>query len=137
MGDEMTNVKELYRYQESKMWETSVLLRRFPVIKETPCGYWIISVQKRRWVSKCGISAWAKPTPAAALESFKARKMRQIAILEKQLQHARDVYNIAVYDEGMGRGGHSACYEGSDLLALERRRREDRVFDRQGQGDAV
>jgi hypothetical protein len=121
----MTDVTELYRYEESRVWETSVMLRRYKVVKETPQGYWIIAdfySHEQRWVSKNGRSAWAKTTPEAALESFKARKARQIAILEKQLQRAKDAHNIALCDEEMAVGKSSKNYSGMDLWNLEQKR---------------
>ena len=78
---------ELYRYN------VDVRLQRYPIIKETPYGWWIrVSYwqpDNKKWVSKTARGAWAKDTPEKALESYIARKCRQIAILEEQLDNAR------------------------------------------------
>lgn len=114
----------LYRYNEqtSIFGETYIRLDWYDVVKETPQGYWIEVAGRRRWMSKTSRSAWAKPTPAEALQSFQARKRRQIAILEAQLHRAKDARNIALYDENMAAGKDSGTYTERGLRMLELRR---------------
>ena len=79
---------KLYRYD----WD--LILRRFKVIKETPCGYWVEvdmfeRPSGRRWTSKHSVSRFAYPSKEEALDNFIARKRRQIKILEGNLEDAR------------------------------------------------
>jgi len=74
----------------------------FYLVKETPKGYWISSYRNYdknvhltflgdypRWVSKTSRKRYAYPTREEALEGFKARKRRQIAILKNRLEQAQ------------------------------------------------
>lgn len=95
-----------YRLHEV-LWETGikVLLERFEVVKETPCGYWVSSqynpswlnfeeLRKRKflkWVSKTGTKRYCYPTMELALASFKRRKQVQANKLRYQLQQVEDV----------------------------------------------
>lgn len=66
--------------------------RKFKVVKETPCGYWIDLFEffdDKKWVSKTGKKRYAYPTEEEAMTSFKARKKRQIQILSDKLSRAR------------------------------------------------
>jgi hypothetical protein len=65
--------------------------RKFEVIKETPCGYWIRlyeSFDDKKWVSKVAKKRFAYPSRSEALTNFKARKRRQMEILQAQLNQA-------------------------------------------------
>ena len=117
----------LYRYNEQTTSDkTYIRLDKYKVVRETPKGYWIETglyfARKRRWMSKSSRRAWAKATPEEALQSFQARKRRQIAILEAQLHRAKDAYNIALYDENMAAGKDSGTYTERGLRMLELRR---------------
>lgn len=83
----------LYRFEDSMdAFGVKVHPRKFKVIKETPCGYWIELFywgDDKKWVSKVARKRYAYPTKHEALTSFKARKKRQIEILEAQLNQAR------------------------------------------------
>ncbi len=79
-----------------------VILAEFNLIKETPCGWWIQRMdqwnyltENKRWVSKTTRKRYAYPTKEEALVNFKARKRRQIAILEYQLDRAKQEQIIA------------------------------------------
>ena len=96
----------LFRYVDVKLESgyagtpiVSVRLNRYPVIKETPEGWWIYRNwwfrTGKRWVSKTARGAWAKDTEEKALTGYIARKARQISILEWQLEHAQEAWKIA------------------------------------------
>ena len=84
----------LYRYEDHEYANIGVRveMRKFRVIKETPCGYWVKlfeSFDDTKWVSKTAKKRFAYPTMSQALTSFKARKRRQIEILQAQINRAR------------------------------------------------
>lgn len=91
--------KCLYRF-EDQFTENGTRLnkRTFEVIKETPCGYWIKLFwwdDDKKWVSKVAKKRFAYPSEQEAMRSFKARKRRQIEILEGQLSNARAALRLA------------------------------------------
>ena len=61
--------------------ETHLRLRRFEVIKTTPCGVWLATFDGPRFTRRDARKRFACPTLAEAIESFQARKKRQAAIL--------------------------------------------------------
>ena len=88
----------LYRFEESRVADRGVRVvqKSFKVIKETTCGYWILWFGSQihlgppaKWVSRTTKKRYAYPTLSEALKSFRARKRRQIQILEAQLGIAR------------------------------------------------
>lgn len=90
-----------YRYSDSrfKYGEYTIVLEQFILIKETPQGYWITDEwdhthEFKRWVSKHGRKRYAYPSKKEALESFLARKKRQIEILKAQLHGAEVALEI-------------------------------------------
>jgi len=67
-------------------------LRSYRVSKVTPKGVWLSYIFVGgvcRFVLLDARKRFAHPTKEQALESFKARKAKQIRILEKQLEHVR------------------------------------------------
>lgn len=77
----------------------SVRLSKFRVERETPCGVWL---DIGRFVKTSGRKRFAWPTEAEAMESFKARKQRQLRILnaqvgrvERALALAKSIDNIS------------------------------------------
>ena len=86
----------LYRYEDMKTWDgVLVYLLKFPVIKETPCGYWFLTLNyhgmdTKRWVSKTSRKRFAHPTIEGAKESFRCRKERQLLILNAQIEHVKE-----------------------------------------------
>ena|SRR5579859_1185210 len=93
--------KFLYRYSEQQveeMWShhpqiasqaMRLYLNAYLVIKETPCGCWIAwGYGDKKFVNLKANKKFAHLTPEEAMESFKARKKRQIAILRGQLLRA-------------------------------------------------
>jgi hypothetical protein len=87
-----------YRYEDFRYYEggTRVELIRLKVIKKTDCGVWIspVNFELRRWVKRNARKRYACPTKQEALESFIARKKRQIEILSVQLHNAQSALNI-------------------------------------------
>jgi len=80
----------------------TILLDKFKMVKETPCGWWIEPKSdfwnmrgKKRWVSKTARKRFAYPTKEEALVNFKARKRRQIGILKAQLFGAETEQRLA------------------------------------------
>lgn len=70
-----------------------VRVMEFQKLKDTPKGVWLRRRfgSKNKWVSKTSKKRYAYPTKQEATESFLARKNRQIAILQSQLEHAKEV----------------------------------------------
>ena len=91
---------KLYRYDSINGYGyMKVCLEEYEVERETPCGYWIRG--ERKWVPKDGKKRYAYPTKEEALESFRARKRRQIGILRKQLANAEVFLNMT-FEEKKG-----------------------------------
>lgn len=75
-----------------------VNLRDFKVLKETPKGVQLQSwIQDRRFVLRDCRKRYACPTIAEALESFLARKRKQISILTRRADNARYAMELAQY----------------------------------------
>lgn len=73
-----------------------VELRRFRVLKRTPKGVWLEGwPSSRRFVLNEATKRFACPTIAEALESFIARKKRQIKIYRRRMEDAQDALRIA------------------------------------------
>lgn len=74
-------------------------LTRFPVVKRTPKGVWLctrsLDDQPDKFILLSATKRWACPTKGEALESFKRRKQRQIAILSGQINRAKEALRIA------------------------------------------
>jgi len=104
------NVDKAYRYEDQLYSDgvdqfgdplptshIKVNLYKYDILSRTEKGIWI-----RYWNAKCKkfilLSAkkkYACLTKEEALESFKARKKRQIRILTSQLNNAKESLNIA------------------------------------------
>jgi len=103
-----------YRYDDSPDVDFSeittvakVHLIEFEMLWATPCGWWIrekqqcfdggfVPAYKKRWVSNYAKKRYAYPTKDEALESFVARKRRQVKILRFQLAVAESALAQAV-----------------------------------------
>jgi len=59
-----------------------------PIIKRTPCGAWVDDYGRQRFVNLQARKKYACETVDAALESYHARKKRQIKILKHRLAEA-------------------------------------------------
>ena len=89
----------MYRYEDWNYGD-DYKCRRFPILKETRCGYWIqLSIwggdNRKRWVAKYGKNNYAKITKEDALYNYYRRKSRQAAILASKLRLIRDLRDRA------------------------------------------
>lgn len=94
-----------YRYDQIEFYDRPGLREStFQLIKETPCGHWIRSIfpfntysalHEKRWVSKTARKRFAYPTREEALYNFIARKLRQISMLNYQLERAAQAWELA------------------------------------------
>lgn len=97
-------VSKYYRYQQHHETEFSIALHlnEYDVVKTTPKGVWINltdefdDVAQQKFVLNNANKKWACPTPELALESFIARKNRQIKILRAQVDTATEALNVAL-----------------------------------------
>lgn len=70
----------------------TITLTTFELVKETPKGYWIVSIglkfypQYKKWVSKTAKKRYAYPTKAEALHNFIKRNQRRLGILKRQIE---------------------------------------------------
>lgn len=80
-----------YRYQESMFTSGSVglVLHEYLVVSRTRRGTWIDVWGRKKFLLDGARKRYACPTKEEALESYRARKKKQIAILERQLEKAR------------------------------------------------
>jgi hypothetical protein len=72
-----------------------VYLSKYPITKKTNKGIWIDIFGRKRFVLLSARKKYACLTQEEALESFKARKNRQIRILNSQLTHAKEALDQA------------------------------------------
>lgn len=89
---------KLYRYQEEFYAEGHIKINKhvFAVIKETPKGYWIRDLKyNKRWVSQEGRKAYARADYKDAFNDFKARKNKQLAILNARVKSTKKIINMA------------------------------------------
>ena len=82
-----------------------VRLSHFKVIKATPCG---VQLDIGRFVKTSGRKRFAWPTKAEALESFKARKQRQLGILRAQASRAERALAMAASLESYSQDGNQS-----------------------------
>lgn len=76
-----------------------VAIREFEVDRRTPKGVWISrGFMGRRFVLKSARKRYACPTLAEALESFIARKRKQISIYSKRIANAELALMLAAQD---------------------------------------
>lgn len=65
---------------------------KFKVIKTTPKGVWLdVGFSGKRFVLSNAKRQWASPTLPAAIEKFRRRKEKHLAILERQAAELRQV----------------------------------------------
>ncbi len=99
----------LYRYDERDYGEgchpaVRIQLYEYSVVRETPKGYWIRIPYYfgKKWVSNYTKKRFAYPSTEEAMLSFKARKRRQVAILEYKLSRASMALALAIAENGEG-----------------------------------
>jgi len=84
-------MNDWYRVTEVKTYAgVHILVHTLRVLKTTPKGVWFDDFGRRRFVLTGARKRFACPNLKEAVESFKARKQRQITILTSQLGHAND-----------------------------------------------
>ncbi len=71
-----------------------VMLREYPVIKDTPCGAWLRVDGQDRWTKRDVIKHFACPAIEEAAESFIARKRRQRSIYLERAARAEQAIRI-------------------------------------------
>lgn len=110
----MSEKEYLYRYEESTIlrgldrWEDplpgyvlKLYLQKFEILKRTPKGAWIklyefsFDEKDKKFVLLTARKKFACKTKDEALESFKARKRRQIEILDRRLKKAKLALELA------------------------------------------
>lgn len=79
-------MKVLYRYDDVhfSLNDVQVILRQYPITKTTPKGVWVDNYGTPRFVLSGAYKRFACSTQEEALESFIARKTRQVRILAAQ-----------------------------------------------------
>ena len=106
----MTTKQYLYRYKDiwigpSLLNISDIVLRleQFEILKETPCGYWIKfwnGPKYKRFVLKEGTKRYALADKKDALESYYARKRKQLEILTAQCERAKLALNLTLDSPG-------------------------------------
>ena len=110
--------RKFYRYEDFLTnWDyyhnrahVKIILVTLYLIKETPKGYWIsmdvnhkdtknyISWSKKKWVSKTSQKRYAYPTKEEAKQGFIARKNRQVTILSRRLEQAKQAVRAVEFN---------------------------------------
>ena len=105
----MTTPEYWYRYDDIAVYDRGcvITLRRFTVLRHTPCGVWLVPdyhpvENAKRWCSNTARKRFACKTKKAALESFIVRKKRQVEYLTYALDRA-----------------HSAQSQGAAMMAKQ------------------
>lgn len=82
--------KSFYRYNEIRYSESTLMLVKseYPITKETKHGVWIDNYGQKKFIKTDAHKQYASSTIEGALESYYARKRRQIRILKHQLLQA-------------------------------------------------
>lgn len=100
----LRTINYLWRFHEARWSEHRLQLIKesFPVIKYTNCGVWIDVYGRKRFVNLGARKKYACLTEQEALESYHARKKRQVRILKLRLAEAEaaltlNMDNISAY----------------------------------------
>lgn len=97
-------------------YEEELRLWALPALRHTPKGVWLDNFGEQKFVLKAAHKQFACPTPEAALESFKARKRRQIGIISARLKAAKEGLEVA---EKLGLTGVQPVYSSFVYLSAE------------------
>ena len=89
---------------------TETYCYRYKIIRGTPCGVWIQHGQSRKFVLLDASKKFACETVESAIESFKARKARQLRIMEARIRSIKET--VANIDKQ----GHSDVMNTRSLL---------------------
>lgn len=74
---------------ERDRWEVLVHIERFKVLKHTPKGVWLEVDYQRKFVLREAFKRFATPTPEEAIDSLRARKVRRLKFLERDLRNEK------------------------------------------------
>lgn len=88
----------LYRYEDlhyADCLNVQVILREFLITKTTPRGAWVDNCGTPRFVLSGAYKRFACPTKKEAIDSFIARKKRQVRILMAQREIAQKALLVA------------------------------------------
>ena len=115
-------MKEFYRYMDTHdRFGCHIDLTVFRMLRETECGYWIISdhfkryekpwpdgivrmaERSKRWISKTSRKRFAYPTKEEALNNFKKRKERQIYWADANIARATAALSELEFRESRGK----------------------------------
>ena len=99
-------VEHLYRYEtrwtcgidewdEPTASHVHSYLSRFPIIKETPKGYWVGDYGRKRWVSNTTRKRFAHRTEAEAAEALRQRKISYVRHQKARLRKAENELALA------------------------------------------
>lgn len=72
-----------------------LLTLELPVVSRTPKGWWVVNSGHRRFVLADARKKYACTTEKEAIQSFAARKRRQIKIINAQLKVAKEFLALA------------------------------------------
>lgn len=99
-------IRMYHRFQETRYSSGVVMLLKseFPVIKETPTGVILDVYGVRRFVRRDARKRFACPTVDEALQSYHARKRRQVRILRHQLASAEAALKLCEHGDTMSIG---------------------------------
>lgn len=91
----------LYRYEILVLgFEYAISLKKYPIIKETEKGFWIVDNSKKnhkRFVLKTGKKRFARDTKEGALEDLLARKKAYLGYSESNVKNAK--YQIQMIED--------------------------------------
>lgn len=95
------NEEVYYRFYDQTFSGGSIelLLRVYPVLRHTPKGVWLDTYTGKKFVLRDAYKQFACPTLEKAMESYIARKKRQIAIYHARLETAERALRIAKLSE--------------------------------------
>ena len=90
-------------YTISSFPATELKLKTYPLLRETPQGYWIslygLSYSPKKWVSKTGRKRFAYPTQEEALNNFIRRTEKRVKYLENDLSSAQRGLVLAIKEQ--------------------------------------
>lgn len=104
MNEEPNVIEKRWRFEGLRYADDYCYLSAhdFPVIKRTTCGVWIDVYGEKKFILDGIGKRWAWPTKKEALESYVARKSRQVSILAAQ--HDKAVALLKAAQEKFAKG---------------------------------